>query len=448
MYHTDTITALATPVGSGALHIIRVSGEDAIEQVAKIFQPQDKLLKAKSHSLIYGKIVEEGKILDEVLCSVFRAPNSFTGENSVEISCHGSMFVADSILATLQKQIRLAKPGEFTLRAYLNNRIDLTQVEAVNDMIQAKTKKAQTLAVNQLDGSLYKRISTLLEELFNYRVQLELEIDFLDDDVPDIDLDKLKSNLVTLKSKLLELVSSGKQGRLIREGLKVSLIGSPNVGKSSIFNLLLETERAIVTPIPGTTRDYLEEVIALSGYLIRIYDTAGIRETSDTIEQMGINRSREIIEQSDLVLYITDGSDSDDAYANFVQGINPDRIIKVLNKTDILAPDIIKQFPDYLHCFASSNEGIKSLKDSLLNNIKLSDQELESGLLTNSRQITAVENSITSLEEAINSLDNLMGYEFTAFDLKEASAHLEEVIGKITDDDMLNSIFANFCIGK
>ncbi len=448
MYYSDTITALATPVGSGALHIIRVSGEDAVEQVAKIFQPQEKLLKAKSHSLVYGKIVEDGRLLDEVLCSVFLAPNSFTGENSVEISCHGSMFVANSILSALQKKIRLAKPGEFTLRAYLNNKLDLTQAEAVNDMIQAKTQKAQTLAINQLDGSLFKRISTLLDELSHYRIQLELEIDFLDDDVPDIDLAELKVNLLSLTSKLNTLVSSGKQGRLIREGLKVSLIGKPNVGKSSIFNMLLETERAIVTPIPGTTRDYLEEVIALGGYLIRIYDTAGIRETTDTIEQMGINRSREIIEQSDLILYITDGNATKEDYDNFVKGLNSDKIIKVLNKSDLLTPEQISLYPDYISCYASSAQGIAPLKEAILSQIVLSDQELESGLLTNSRQISAVEKSIVSIEQAIISIDNFIGYEFTAFDLKEASAHLEEVIGKITDDDLLNSIFDNFCIGK
>lgn len=448
MYHSDTITALATPVGSGALHIIRVSGEDAIEQVAKIFHPRKKLLTAKSHSLVYGKIIAEGQLLDEVVCSVFHAPQSFTGENSVEITCHGSMFVANSILSALQKEIRQANPGEFTLRAYLNNRIDLTQAEAVNDMIQAKTRKAQTLAINQLDGSLFKRISLLLDELSHYRIQLELEIDFLDDDVPDLDLDLLKDNLLILEEKLEALVASGKQGRLIREGLKVSLIGKPNVGKSSIFNMLLETERAIVTPIPGTTRDYLEEVIALSGYLIRIYDTAGIRETSDTIEKLGIDRSREIIEQSDIILYITDGSDSKEEYQEFVNGLKSDKILKVLNKTDILPPKIINQFSDYLPCYASSAEGIKILKESLLSKIRLSDQELESGLLTNSRQIIQVQKTISSIKKAIYSIENFMGYEFTAFDLKEASSHLEEVIGKITDDDLLNSIFDNFCIGK
>ncbi len=448
MYHTDTITALATPVGSGALHIIRVSGEDAIEQVANIFEPKDKLISAKSHSLVYGKIIAENTLLDEVLCSVFRAPNSFTGEDSVEITCHGSMFVANSILTALQKKIRLANPGEFTLRAYLNNRIDLTQAEAVNDMIQAKTKKAQTLAMNQLDGSLYKRISLLLDELSKYRIQLELEIDFLDDDVPDIDLDLLQVNLKELKNKLETLVNSGRQGRLIREGLKISLIGKPNVGKSSIFNKLLETERAIVTPIPGTTRDYLEEVIALEGYLIRIYDTAGIRQTADTIEKMGIDRSREIIEQSDLVLYISDGSNNQNDYQDFVSGLNPEKIIKVLNKIDILSDELIAKYPDYIKCYTSSDQGMESLKEKLVNYIQMSDQELESGLLTNSRQINSVERTIESLNQAIASLDNFMGYEFTAFDLKEASAHLEEVIGKITDDDLLNSIFDNFCIGK
>lgn len=448
MHYTDTITALATPVGSGALHIIRVSGEDAIEEVAKLFQPPAKLLKAKSHSLIYGKIIADGKLLDEVLCSVFRAPHSFTGENSVEISCHGSMFVANSILSALQKNIRLAKPGEFTLRAYLNNRLDLTQAEAVNDMIQAKTKKAQTLAINQLDGSLFKRISALLDELSHYRIQLELEIDFLDDDVPDLDLVKLQENLLALTTKLEALVTSGKQGRLIREGLRVSLIGVPNVGKSSIFNLLLETERAIVTPIPGTTRDYLEEVIALGGYLIRIFDTAGIRETSDTIEQMGINRSREISQESDLILYITDGNATPEDYANFASGLDPEKVIKVLNKSDLLSPETIAKYPDYITSYASDAAGIQALKEAILAKIQLSDQELESGLLTNSRQISAVEKSIISLQQAIISLDNFIGYEFTAFDLKEASSHLEEVIGKITDDDLLNAIFDNFCIGK
>ena len=228
----------------------------------------------------------------------------------------------------------------------------------------------------------------------------------------------------------------------------MSLIGKPNVGKSSIFNKLLESERAIVTPIPGTTRDYLEEVIALEGYLIRVYDTAGIRETQDTIEILGIERSREIIEDSDFVLYITDGTDSLADYEAFVVGIDSDKIIKVLNKTDILSPEIINSYQDYIHTFASSAEGIKILKETLLAKIRLTDQELESGLLTNSRQITAVDKSIIALEQAIISIDNLMGYEFTAFDLKEASAYLEEVIGKITDDDLLNSIFANFCIGK
>ncbi len=448
MYHTDTITALASPVGSGALHIIRVSGDQAIEEVAKIFKPQEKLLQAKSHSLVYGKIISDNQLLDEVLCSVFRAPNSFTGENSVEITCHGSMFVANSILAALQKSIRLAKAGEFTLRAFLNNRIDLTQAEAVNDMIQAKTKKAQALAINQLDGSLYKRMSLLLDELSNYRIQLELEIDFLDDDLPDIDLDLLKENLLKLKGKLENLVTSGKQGRIIREGLKVSLIGKPNVGKSSIFNKLLETERAIVTPIPGTTRDYLEEVIALDGYLIRIYDTAGIRETSDTIEKLGIDRSRGIIQESDIILYITDGNHNQDDYQDFVAGLDPNKIIKILNKTDILDKELIANFPDYLKCHSSNEIGIKPLKDKLLSYIQMSDQELESGLLTNGRQIAAVEKAILSLKQAIASLENFMGYEFTAFDLKEASAFLEDVIGKITDDDLLNSIFDNFCIGK
>ncbi len=448
MYHDDTITALATPVGVGALHIIRVSGKDAIEQVAKIFKPSKKLLKTAGNSVIYGKIVSQGKLLDEVVCTVFRAPHSFTGEDSVEISCHGSMFVADSILSALQENIRLANPGEFTLRAYLNGKMDLTQAEAVNDVIQSKTKMSQSLALNQLEGSLYARISKLIAILTQARVQVELEIDFLDDDVPEIDLTKLRSDIEDLKAELEGLVVSGQQGRIIREGLKVSLIGKPNVGKSSIFNKLLETERAIVTPIPGTTRDFLEEELSLDGYLVRFYDTAGIRATADTVEKMGISRSLEVIQNSDYILYVTDGSDSQEEYADFVSGIEADKLIKVINKTDLLSQEEVTKYSDYIPSSAMTEAGIEQLKHELLKKIKLSDNELSSGLLTNSRQVNAVKKCIESLEQAIGSIDNFMGYEFTAFDLKEASAYLEEVVGQITDDDLLNNIFSNFCIGK
>jgi tRNA modification GTPase len=448
MYHDDTITALATPVGVGALHIIRVSGKDAIEQVAKIFKSSKKLLNAQANSVVYGKIVSEGRLLDEVLCTVFRSPHSFTGEDSVEISCHGSMFVANSILSELQKSIRLANPGEFTLRAYLNGKIDLTQAEAVNDVIQAKTKKSQTLALNQLEGSLYERISKLIDILTHARVQVELEIDFLDDDVPAIDMDALKEECLKLKHELERLVMSGEHGRIIREGLKVSLIGKPNVGKSSIFNKLLETERAIVTPIPGTTRDFLEEELSLDGYLVRFYDTAGIRNTADTVEKIGINRSLEVIENSDYVLYVTDGTDTTEDYADFVQGVATDKLLKVINKTDLLSQEDLAKYSDYIPSSAISNEGIDRLKEELLKKIRLSDNELSSGLLTNSRQVNAVKNCLESLDHAIMSIDDFMGYEFTAFDLKEASSYLEEVVGQITDDDLLNNIFSNFCIGK
>jgi len=318
----------------------------------------------------------------------------------------------------------------------------------VNDIIQAKTKKSQQLALNQLEGKLYKRIAKLLEKLSHYRIQLELEIDFLDDDVPDINLEELHQELLLFKADLEKLVISGEQGRIIREGLKISLIGKPNVGKSSLFNKLLESERAIVTPIPGTTRDYLEEVISLDGYLVRIFDTAGIRETSDTIEKLGIKRSKEIIDGSDFVLYITDSTDSNEEYNNFVSDIPAHKLLKVLNKVDIIPAEKLINYPDYIQTSTFNQEGTNKLKESLLTKITLSDSELNSGLLTNSRQILAVKEAITSIAQAADSIDADMGYEFTAFDLKEASAHLEEVVGKITNDDLLNTIFSNFCIGK
>ncbi|NQV17494.1 MAG: tRNA uridine-5-carboxymethylaminomethyl(34) synthesis GTPase MnmE [Armatimonadetes bacterium] len=448
-YKGDTIAAISTPVGIGGIAVIRISGENSIEIITEIFKGNKPLKKAKSHSVHFGKIIENNKIIDEVLVTVFKTPNSYTGEDVVEISCHGSTFIANQILQIILQKARLAEPGEFTQRAFFNNRLDLTQAEAVGDLINAKTKKSLNAAIQQLEGSLYEHIENLLEKLTDYRTLLEVEIDFLEQDVPDIDVSKLENNLSSLKQELEKLAETGTEGLILRDGFKISLVGAPNVGKSSIFNAFLETERAIVTPSPGTTRDYLEEAISLNGYLIRIFDTAGIHDTSDSVEKVGIKRSYEIIKNSHKILFIIDGNENNEEFEILKNIVGPDKIIKVLNKADIFSDKELKKFrKDYIFCSAIQENGLKKIKEYLIKDIEISEEELHSGILSNTRQVAAVKRAIKSIQSAINSLENKLGFEFTAFDLKEASSALEEIIGKITTDDILNQVFENFCIGK
>ena len=309
-YKNDTICAISTPAGTGGIAVVRVSGPKAIEVVDKLFRGKQPVSKFNSHQIRFGRIISDGEIIDEVYVSLFRKPRSYTGEDVIEISCHGSSFIAGRILELLLQDIRLAEPGEFTQRAFLNNKIDLTQAEAVSDLLQAKTRKSHRAAIEQLQGSLHNRIDLLLERITSLRTLLELEIDFLEQGLVETDRKKLSLEIDQLDKELRKLAATGAEGLILKEGFKISLVGAPNVGKSSIFNAFLETERAIVTPIPGTTRDYLEEAISLHGYLIRLFDTAGIRTTRDEIEEKGIKRSYDIIKQSHKILFISDGKNN------------------------------------------------------------------------------------------------------------------------------------------
>ena len=449
-YSHDTISAISTPLGVGGISVLRVSGEDAINVVSKTFQSKLGLTDQPSHKAIFGHIIDNDKLVDEVIATVFRSPHSYTGEDVIEISCHGSTFITNQILTILLRDTRLAEPGEFTQRAFLNDKMGLTQAEAVGDLLTAKTKISHLAALQQYEGSLRKRIEKLLSHLTDFRTQLELEIDFLENDLDELDNETLIIGLAKLHSELKRLAKTGEEGLIIKDGLKVSLVGAPNVGKSSIFNSLLETERAIVTPIPGTTRDYLEEMISLDGYLVRVFDTAGLRNTTDQIETIGIKRSYEIIEGSHKILFVIDGDENKKEYDTLTKIVDANKIIKILNKSDKFKEKELQQFQKdgYVICSTNDNSGLSELKSSLLNDIEISEEELHSGILTNTRQITAVTKAALSVNKALESLNNNMGYEFTAFDLKEASTALEEIIGKITSDDILNNIFANFCIGK
>ena len=449
-YRDDTISAISTPVGMGGIAVLRISGNQAILIADEIFRSKKNLNLYPSHKAIFGRIYDDQKLIDEVLVTTFKAPHSYTGEDVVEISCHGSTFIANQILELLLRKTRLADPGEFTQRAFLNDKIGLTQAEAVGDLLNAKTRFSHLAALQQFEGSLRHRIEKQLEELTGFRTLLELEIDFLEQGLDELNKNELTIKLRSLLNDLQKLSETGREGLILKDGLRVSLVGAPNVGKSSIFNAFLQTERAIVTPHPGTTRDYLEEAIALNGYLIRIFDTAGIRETTDDIEKIGIERSYEIIEASHKILFIIDGEENEVEYEKLKQLVDEKLIIKVINKIDLLGEDDLNLFKEkgYITCSTLSTGGLKEIKAALMYNIEISEKELTSGILTNTRQIAAVNRSINSIEKAIESLQNGIGIEFTAFDLKEASSALEEIIGKISSDDILNQIFENFCIGK
>jgi tRNA modification GTPase len=445
---TDTIAAISTPQGIGGVHLLRISGKNSRQIVDKYFDGKN-LLKMKSHTLSFGKFHDNETIIDEVLVSIFKSPNTFTGEDIVEISCHGNYFIAKRILETLLKDLRLAEPGEFTKRAFINNRIDLTKAEAIGDLLEAQTKASHQLAINQLEGKLYSKINNLVNYITDLRTLLELEIDFVEQGLESLNQTEFLSKLTLLQSRILNLIKSGDEGLIIKDGLKIALVGAPNVGKSSIFNKFLQSERAIVTPIPGTTRDYLEESIAMNGFLIKIFDTAGIRKTDDKIEILGIERSIQIIRKSHLVFFISDFDDNKN-YEKLSKIISKEKIWKIANKSDkmdsITRNNLEKK--NYILTNTVYENGMDDLKKKVLNYIKNDNYDIDSGILTNLRQITAVKKALQSLNKAINSFKNNLGYEFTAFDLKETSEYLEEIIGKVTNEDILANIFSNFCVGK
>ncbi len=446
----DTIAAETTPHGHGGISVLRISGRNAIEIAQKIVRTRKSIQDSPSHTVHYGHIHDGQRQIDQVLVSIFRAPNSYTGEDVVEISCHGNPFIVSQILAIILRYARQAEPGEFTQRAFLNDRIDLTGAEAVNDLIHAQTRQAQAVALEQLEGSLHHRIEALLSRITQIRMQMEIEIDLSDQNLADTDWSAMRTECEALVTELGELIRTGQEGRILREGLKIALVGPPNVGKSSIFNAFLETERAIVTPHPGTTRDYLEEAVAIEGYLLRLYDTAGIRETPDEIEQIGIDRSGKMIQQADRVLFITELDTTEDEMERLETLTGRKNVLRVINKSDLLSDQQAEAFEkdDYIVCSATKPGGLHTLKNRLLEDIRVSQIELHSGILTNARQIAAASRAETSLRQALDAIGNGVGPEFVAFDLKEASQALEEIIGRISSEDLLNRIFSDFCVGK
>jgi tRNA modification GTPase len=444
----NSICAQISAAGNAAITVLRISGSDAINIVAKYFTPAEKLLSSPSHRLIHGIFNNaQGKPIDEVLLSVFRAPHSYTGENSVEISCHGNPNLAGRIMECLLLHARMAKPGEFTLRAYLNGKLDLSQAEAVNDLISAKASKAESAALMQLQGVLGSHLQGILARIGEARLRCELAIDFADQDLPQIDLNELHSRIAGLIQDITALTAKGEQGRCIREGIKICLAGAPNAGKSSLFNALLQQNRAIVTPHPGTTRDYLEESISLNGFPLVIYDTAGLRSSLDEAESAGIAKSYELMQTADIIIYLIDASQgtlpgTTDIDPNYLH-----KTIRVYSKADLLPASQAKD-GSAIYCSVVHPDGLTALSSTILNKLMLSEDILNEPLATNSRHLAALAKSKLALTNAKAALEDNAGYEFIAFELISAANALEEILGTVSTDEMLENIFSNFCIGK
>ena len=447
----DTIVALATPAGVGAISVIRVSGSQSFSAVDNIFCGKNKIENASSHTLHYGVIKnQDDEHIDDVLVSVFRAPNSYTGEDSVEISTHGNPLVTQKVIELLitNSDVRLAEPGEFTKRAFLNNRIDLAEAEAVADVINSRTEASFRGARNQLDGLLSKKVNELRSQLLNSSSFVELELDFVEEDIQFVNQDELLKRIDSIIIEIDTLLESYEFGKVIRDGVNVAIVGRPNVGKSSLLNYILKESRAIVSEIPGTTRDVIREEVSIGGILFRLFDTAGIRVSEDTIEKEGILRSQETVRAADLVIFLEDvqQAESRDLFIDLLNFTSSDKIIKVVNKID-LNKNHVKGAD--VKISAKTGEGIdllfNKLKEKTIGNENYTEK---TAIVTNLRHHNCLKKSRENLINARESILNKMSGEFISVDLRNAEMNLAEIIGELTSDDILNNIFMKFCIGK
>lgn len=446
----DTIIALATPAGVGAISVIRISGPKSIIATDKLFHGKSKLSESLSHTIHYGKILGDKKnLIDDVLVSLFKAPHSYTGEDSIEISTHGSPYIVEKIIERfLANDVRLAEPGEFTKRAYLNGRIDLAQAEAVADIINSRTEASLRGARNQLDGILSAKVESLRESLIYTSSMLELELDFVEEDIEFVSATQVQKKIKEIVSEIEELLSTYKFGRIIRDGVNVALVGKPNVGKSSLLNYLLKEKRAIVSDVPGTTRDIIREEVTISGVLFRLFDTAGIRHTEDEVELEGVLRSKETIRNADVVIFLNDidSGFSETLYKQLTELTDDSKILKVMNKIDISSS---RNYNCAVNISAKTGEGIDELFRLLKEKAISSETYTEkNAVVSNLRHFNALSKAKDFLESASQSINEKLTGEFIAVDLRNAESLLGEIIGKITTDDILNNIFSKFCIGK
>ncbi len=453
----DTIVAISTAPGEGAIGIVRLSGPESLQIVSRLFRPskQKDLARVPSHSIHYGWIVDphSGEVLDEVLVSVMRAPYTYTREDVVEINCHGGMVVLRRVLELVVAQgARVAMPGEFTLRAFVNGRLDLAQAEAVLDIIRAKTDRSTRVALEQLQGGLSERLHSIADTLKHVTAHVEAYLDFPEEEIEPMTETQLKDQVSGALEQLKSLSATYHEGRLLREGLSVAIVGRPNVGKSSLLNRLLDRDRAIVTEIPGTTRDVIEDYLNIKGLPIRVLDTAGIRASKDMVEEEGIKRTHKAIEEADVVLLVLDASEPLREEDHRILGqINYKKCILVLNKSDLSQRIQLEALPEgypKVSLSAKTGEGIDALKDILYEVVLGESVSAEGVVVTNIRHKRAIDEAVGSLKGALEAFQRKEPLEFVAMQLRDALSFLGEITGETTPEDILEMIFSQFCIGK
>jgi len=466
MISQETIVALASPSGAGAIAVIRLSGKDAITIAESVFQSVSgkKISNQKTHTIHLGHIVDEGKTFDQVLLSIFKNPNSYTGENVVEISCHGSTYIQQQIIQLLlRKGCKMAQAGEFTLRAFLNGKLDLSQAEAVADLISSDNEASHQIAMQQMRGGFSSEIAKLREELLNFASLIELELDFAEEDVEFADRTQFKELLTRIEFVLKRLIDSFAVGNVIKNGIPVAIVGEPNVGKSTLLNALLNEERAIVSDIAGTTRDTIEDELVINGIGFRFIDTAGIRETKDVVESIGIKKTFEKIEQAQVILYLFESLKFKVQSSEYIIEIEKIKnqfplkpLVVVINKIDLLSEDEIQNIKEQLENLnvkletisAKNNLGIEELKNQLLSFVNTGALRNNETIVTNTRHYDSLLKALEEIQKVRFGLDNGLSSDLMAIDIKQALYYFGEITGEVTNDELLGNIFANFCIGK
>ncbi|MFL0270254.1 tRNA uridine-5-carboxymethylaminomethyl(34) synthesis GTPase MnmE [Candidatus Clostridium radicumherbarum] len=459
MKEFDTITAISTSIGEGGIGIVRISGKDALAIAVKIFKGNKdrNITDIKSYTMRYGYIIEidTREIIDEVIISFMKGPKSFTAEDTIEINCHGGVIATNRVLQeAINAGARLAEPGEFTKRAFLNGRIDLSQAEAVIDIIRAKTELSMKSALAQAEGQISKEIKLVRNKLLEIIAHIEATVDFPEDDLEEATSEFTSKRLSNILSEIDNLLSSADEGKILREGLTTVIVGKPNVGKSSLLNSLLQEKRAIVTDVPGTTRDVIEEYMNLDGVPIKLTDTAGIRFTEDYVEKIGVERSKEKIKEADLIILMLDASrELDNEDLEIIDAIKESKYVVLLNKSDlpnkINKSDLMLLNSKYiLEISAATGEGIDFLKDTIKQLFFKGEVTSSSAIITNIRHKQALLNAKKSLCSAVEALKNTQAIDLASIDLRDAWSSLGEITGETVEEDILDKIFSEFCIGK
>lgn len=466
MISQETIVALASPSGAGAIAVIRISGKDAISIAEQVFQSVSgkSISKQKTHTIHLGHIVDEGKVYDQVLLSIFKNPHSYTGEDVIEISCHGSTFIQQQIIQLLlRKGCKMAQAGEFTLRAFLNGKLDLSQAEAVADLIASDNEASHQIAMQQMRGGFSNEIAKLRAELLNFASLIELELDFAEEDVEFADRTQFKELLNRIEFVLKRLIDSFAVGNVIKNGIPVAIVGEPNVGKSTLLNALLNEERAIVSDIAGTTRDTIEDELVINGIGFRFIDTAGIRDTKDVVESIGIKKTFEKIEQAQVVIYLFDSLKFQVSGSEYIAEIEKVKnkyplksIVIVINKVDLISQDEVSSMSQKLEALnlkpilmsAKEKQGIDELKNLLLSFFNTGALRNNETIITNSRHYDSLIKALEEIQKVSFGLNSGLSSDLMAIDIKQALYYFGEITGEVTNDELLGNIFANFCIGK